>query len=89
MLHSTVHAPLSPRSFTSRSQDSSGWVADLRFSNGRERGAVFVFSHILWRAWFLQGWWVVGREMKEGPNEWRQPEWRMWFIKDTSWMNRA
>lgn len=25
-----------------------------------------------------------GEQMKEGLNEWRQPEWRMWFINDTS-----
>ena len=29
------------------------------------------------------------RQMKEALNEWRQPVWRMWFIKDTSYMNRA
>lgn len=25
-----------------------------------------------------------GEQMKEGLNEWWQPEWRMWFINDTS-----
>ena len=67
---------------------SSGWVADLGV-------VVFFLFFFLMGAQCLcspmfcreRGFFRGGRGgggVREGLNEWRQPEWRMWFIKDTS-----
>lgn len=83
MLHSAIHVPLSTFFYIQDLESgSSGWVADLGFLMG---ACVCVLPYSVESVVSLG----VGGEMKGGLNEWRQPEWRMWFIKDTSWMNRA
>lgn len=50
--HSAIHVPLSTSTSRIWSQD---WVADLDFFLFffLNKGPVFVFSYLLWRAWFL------------------------------------
>lgn len=59
---------------------SSGWVADLEYIY------VYILIGVCVQPYSVESVVSLGvvDEMKERLNEWRQPEWRMWFIKDTS-----
>lgn len=68
-----------------------GFGGRIQWLGGRFRfliGVCVCLPHIQRRARFFSGG-GGGVQMKGGLNEWRQPKWKMWFIKDTREMNGA